>query len=107
MKTLSDTVRGAIPEKALASEYLQSIAEKFTTNDKIEASMLLDKLTSMKFSMNQNMREHLMEMMNIQGQLANLDMRVDEGFFIQLAFKSPPDQHFESLKTTYNTQKDK
>ncbi|PRQ27362.1 putative RNA-directed DNA polymerase [Rosa chinensis] len=107
MKTLSDTVRGAIPEKALASEYLQSIAEKFTTNDKIEASMLLDKLTSMKFSMNQNMREHLMEMMNIQGQLANLDMRVDEGFFIQLAFKSLPDQHFESLKTTYNAQKDK
>ncbi|XP_050385321.1 uncharacterized protein LOC126801883 [Argentina anserina] len=105
-KTLSDIVRGAIADKTHAGEYLKCITDKYQSSDKIESGMLLTKLQSMKFSMNLNIRKHIMQMINISVQLGDLGMSLDDDFMVYQVLHSLPDQ-FDSLQTTYNTQKDK
>ncbi|PRQ56489.1 putative RNA-directed DNA polymerase [Rosa chinensis] len=106
LKTMSDTIKGGIPDKELAGELLQAVAERFTVSEKAETSMLLGKLMTMKYNMNTNIREYIMQMINISNQLAALNMGLDEQVIITLALKSLPNQ-FDNLQTTYNTQKDK
>ncbi|XP_040361404.1 uncharacterized protein LOC121049043 [Rosa chinensis] len=103
---MTDAIKGGIRQKELASELLQVVAERFIVSDKAEASMLLDKLMTMKYNMSTNLREHIMQMINISSQLAALDMGLDDQVVVNLALKSLPEQ-FDNLHTTYITQKDK
>ena len=50
MRTMTDTVKGSIPETENAREYLESVAERFKESEKAEASMLLDSLTNIKYT---------------------------------------------------------
>lgn len=47
---MTDVVQGSIAENDIASEYMESIAQKFKENDKAEISQLLDRLMGIKFS---------------------------------------------------------
>lgn len=78
MRTMSDIVKGSIPDSDLAKDYFASIAERFAVSDKAQATMLLDTLTSMRYDQSQNIREYIMKMINISAQLASLEMALDD-----------------------------
>lgn len=47
---MTDVVRGNISKKDVASEFMDSIAQKFKGNEKAEIFHSLDKLIGMKFN---------------------------------------------------------
>ena len=106
IRTMTDVVKGGIPEKEVASEFLEAIAERFAVSDKAETSMLLDQLHSMKYDMKLNIREYILKMIDIASKLTALKMTIEEDLVVMLVLKSLPVE-FDQLKTAYNTQKDK
>lgn len=104
--TMSDTVRGSIPEKDLAVQYMAAIAEKYKENDKAEASQLMHTFDNMKYNGSGNVREHIMKMIDIAAKLKDLKMTLADEYIVQHALNSLPSS-FSQLKTSYLAQKDK
>ena len=105
-RLMTDIVRGSIADNATAADFLASIAEKFTENAKAETGVLLDSLTSMRYTGSTGMREHIMKIIDTASKLKDLNMPLDDQFVIHQTLNSLPSQ-YSQLKTTYNAQKDK
>lgn len=102
--TMTKTIKGSIPEKDLASEYLAAIAEKFKENDKAEAAQLMHTFDTLKYTGSGNVREHIMKLIDIAAQLKDLNMTLADDYVVQHALNSLP-QSFSQLKTSYLAQK--
>ena len=59
--TISMTIRSAMPNKVSTKSFLAELANRFTKQDKVEASMHLNKLVNMRYNGKGNIREHIME----------------------------------------------
>ena len=99
-RTMTDVVRGSVPEKETASEYMEAIAQKFKENEKAEVSQLLDKLIGMKFNPSKSVREHIMRMIEITSSLNDLNMPFSADFVVHQSLRTLPTS-FNQLKTTY------
>ncbi|XP_059654794.1 uncharacterized protein LOC132301569 [Cornus florida] len=99
-------IKGAIPDKPLAKDYLKALEEHFTISTKSLASTLMTQLVTAKYDGLSGVREHIMKMTDIACQLKNLDMEVSDSFLIHFIMTSLPAQ-FDIFKTTYNAEKDK
>ena len=85
---------------------MDKIANRFTTNEKVEISTILSKLVSMRYKGKENIREYIMEMSNLVTRLKALKLEFSEDILVHLVLISLPTQ-FSPFKISYNTQKEK
>lgn len=104
--TMSVTVKRSIPEKDLASEYLEAIAEKFKESDKAEVAHLSQTFNSLKYDGSGSVREHIMRLIDIAAKLKELNMPLQDEYVVHHALHSLPNS-FSQLKTSYLAQKEK
>ncbi|KAL6335093.1 hypothetical protein AAG906_026473 [Vitis piasezkii] len=84
----------------------QRIANRFTTNEKVEMSTILSKLVSMRYKGKENIREYIMEMSNRVTRLKALKLELSKDILVNLVLISLLTQ-FSPFKISYNTQKEK
>lgn len=70
--SISETIRGAMPEEENAKKFLSQIADRFVASEKVEACTLLSKLVTMRYNGKGNIRECIMEMSNIVAKMKAL-----------------------------------
>jgi len=104
--TMSEGIKGAIPEKATAKEFLASIEDHLKGSSKVYATTLMDYLLSAKYNGSGNIREHVMKIINIAARLKTLDMPIYDGFVVHFIMRSLPPQ-FEAFKVNYNAKSEK
>ncbi|GAV76943.1 UBN2_2 domain-containing protein [Cephalotus follicularis] len=63
-------------------------------------------LTNMHYDGNGNVREHIMNMIDLVSKLNSLDVFISNSFLVHLALNSLPSQ-FGKLKVTYNVSREK
>ncbi|RVW91511.1 hypothetical protein CK203_046222 [Vitis vinifera] len=89
-----------------ASTTKQRIANRFTTNEKVEISTILSKLVSMRYKGKENIREYIMEMSNLVTRLKALKLELSKDILVNLVLISLLTQ-FSPFKISNNTQKEK
>ncbi|RVW99769.1 Retrovirus-related Pol polyprotein from transposon TNT 1-94 [Vitis vinifera] len=98
--------RGSIEQHENVHELLKAIDEQFITSDKVLASTLIMKLTSLKLIGIKRVREHIMEMRDIVAQLKKLEVEMSESFLMHFILNTLSPQ-YGPFKISYNTHKDK
>ena len=100
--TISDAIRGSIPNCDIATEYLKKVENQFTSSSKAYASTLIKKLFNEKYS-GGGIREHILKMSNTTSKLKPMDMELKDEFLVHLIFASLP-KEYETLLliTTYS-----
>jgi hypothetical protein len=91
---ISETIRGAIPDCAIAMECLEKVESQFTGSSKAYASNLIKRLIS-EYS-GGGVRDHILRMTNVAARLKPLDLAIKDGFLIYLIFNSLP-KEFETF----------
>jgi hypothetical protein len=104
--SIFDNVWGAISSDENAKKYLASIEKHFKSSSKFYATTLMDKLIKIRYDMNGNVHDHVMEVVNIAANLKDLKMGVSDGFVAHFIIRSVP-QYYEAFKVNYNTLKEK
>ncbi|RVW88212.1 hypothetical protein CK203_038621 [Vitis vinifera] len=104
--SILEAIRGAIPEETQAKAFLDQIANRFATNEKVETSTILSKLVYMRYKGKENIREYIMEMSNLVTRLKALKLELSEYILVHLVLISLPTQ-FSPFKISYNSQKEK
>ena len=72
-RSIPEPFWGSINESVNATKFLLDIEQVFAKNEKAETSTLLRKLVGMKYTNNENIREHIMGMSKIAGKDSNKD----------------------------------
>ena len=86
--------------------YLKAIEKQFENSDKALANTLLIKMCSTKFNGSKGVREHIMEMRDIDAQLKLLEIEMSESFMVPFTLNSLPSE-YRPFKISYNTHKKK
>ena len=79
---ISVGIRGSIEQHENVQELLKAIDEQFVTSDKVLASTLIMKFTSLKLIGIRGVHEHIMEMRDIVAQLKKLEVEMSESFLV-------------------------
>jgi hypothetical protein len=87
---VGQSIKGSIPEKATASEFLKAIEEQYINSDKAKASTLMAKLSSMKYTRSGSIREHIMMMRDISAQLNVMEVTISDIFLVHFIINSLP-----------------
>ena len=103
--TISDAIRGYIPDCDIATEYLKKVESRFTVFSKAYASTLIKKLFNEKYTSG-GMREHILKMSNMTSRLKPMDLGLKDEFLIHLVFASLS-KEYETFVVNYNMQPDK
>ncbi|RVW55351.1 hypothetical protein CK203_001744 [Vitis vinifera] len=100
--SIPEAIRGAILEETRAKTFLDQIANRFATNEKVETNTILSKLVSMRYKRKENIKEYIMEMSNLVTKLKALKLELSEDILVHLVLISLPTQ-FSPFKINYNT----
>ena len=100
--SISNNIKGAIPECATASEYLERVKSQFNGSSKAYAATLIEQLVTKKYT-GGGIREHILEMSHMANKLKTMNMPLLEAFIVQFVFKSLP-KDFATFHVNYNTQ---
>nr|XP_028960048.1 uncharacterized protein LOC114825477 [Malus domestica] len=100
-KSMSDTMRGGIPESESAKEFLASIDEKFKESNTAETGNLMNKLMSKRCNGIGCVREHILELLNIGAKLNALKVPMSDPFLVHVELNSLPNE-YSQLKSIYN-----
>ncbi|XP_024171484.1 uncharacterized protein LOC112177427 [Rosa chinensis] len=92
-KSITDAVKGGIPDSEYARVYFNSIAEKNKVSDKAETGNLMNKLIRMKFNGQGSIREYIMKGIDIVGKLKALNMIIEDSFLVHLLLNTLLDQY--------------
>ncbi|XP_070672052.1 uncharacterized protein [Malus domestica] len=92
-KSMSDIVRGGIPDAENPKEYLTSIHEKFKESDKAETCNFMNDLMSKKYNGMGCVREHILELLDIGAKLNALDVPMSDAFLVHVALNSLPNEN--------------
>ena len=103
---IGKSICGSIFEHAKVKEYLKAIEQQFKTSNKALASTLMTKMCSMKFNGTKGLREHIMEIRDIDAQLKSLEIEMSESFLVHFILNSLPFE-YAPFKISYNTHKEK
>ncbi|XP_034598579.1 uncharacterized protein [Setaria viridis] len=103
--SISEAIRGAIPECTTAREYLRKMESLFTSSSKAYASTLIKRLVTEKYT-GGGTREHILRMSNMASKLKAMDMELKDEFVLYLIFASLP-KEFEAFVVNYNSQPEK
>ncbi|GAV82307.1 UBN2_2 domain-containing protein, partial [Cephalotus follicularis] len=104
--SISLAIRGAIPMKDDAKEFLASVEEQFKSSSKANASTIIMKMLTTKYNGTSEVREHIMKMNDVASKLKSMDMEISKEFLIHFIMTSLPAQ-FGPFKINYNTQREK
>ena len=104
--SIPESIRGGISDEQNAKSFLKQIADRFTSNEKVETSTILTKLVSMRYKGKGSIREYIMEMSNLVTRLKGLKLEMSEDILVHLVLISLPAQ-YNQFKISYNTQKEK
>lgn len=105
-RTITETVRGSIPETEYALEYMQLISEKYQESEKAESSVLMHSLVTMSFDGKGSIGEYIMKQIDVAAKLRSLNFEIGDQFLVHLVLNSLPSEYTQ-LQVTHNTQKDK
>ena len=72
-KSISEGIRGAIPDCATATEYLKKVMNQFTGSTKAYASNLLKRLSTMRYT-GGGVRDHILSMNTMAAKLKPMNM---------------------------------
>ncbi|WVZ92828.1 hypothetical protein U9M48_038866 [Paspalum notatum var. saurae] len=93
--TIIPTTRDAIPECESATEYLQKIKDQFTGSTKAYAGALIKKFANAEYDVS-GIREYIMKMSHMAGQLKTYEMEQKEDFVIHHILNSLP-KHYKKI----------
>ncbi|KAF7152393.1 hypothetical protein RHSIM_Rhsim01G0098800 [Rhododendron simsii] len=96
--SISETIRGAMPEEENAKKFLSQIADRFVASEKVEACTLLSKLVTMRYNGKGNIREYIMEMSNIVAKMKALKLQFFEDILVFLILISLPTQFVSNIE---------
>ena len=105
-RSMSEAVKGGIPDAVFARDFYNNIQEKYKVSDKAETGNLMSSLTTMKFDGIGSIREYIMKGIECAAKLKNLGVNIDDAFLVHLVLNSLP-QQYSQLQCNYNTQKEK
>ena len=74
--SIIESISGAIPEAQSAREYLAKVEHQFKGSSKAYATSLIQKLIGEKYTLNGNLREHIMKKCNLAAKLKTMDMDI-------------------------------
>ena len=57
--SISEAIRGAIPEETRVKTFLDHIANRFAANEKVETNIILSKLVSMQYKGKETIKEYI------------------------------------------------
>ena len=100
--SIPESIRGGISDEQNAKSFLKQIADRFTSNEKVETSTILTKLVSMRYKGKGSIREYIMEMSNLVTRLKGLKLEMSEDILVHLVLISLPAQ-YNQFKISYNT----
>ncbi|XP_016494370.2 uncharacterized protein LOC107813597 [Nicotiana tabacum] len=103
---ISQSIRGSIPKIDKVKAYMKAIDEQFVSSNKALASTLMKRLSSMTFDRSRTVREHIMEMRDIDAKLKSPEVDMSETFLVHFILNSLPAK-YGPFKISYNTHKDK
>ncbi|XP_020219736.1 uncharacterized protein LOC109818217 [Cajanus cajan] len=86
--------RGSISKIHNAKGFLDIVEQYFTSNEEVDASSFFAKLISMRYKGKGNIREYIMEMLNLASKLKALKLELSDDLHVHLVLISPP-THFE------------
>ncbi|XP_050378390.1 uncharacterized protein LOC126795630 [Argentina anserina] len=104
--TLSDTVISCIDELEYAIDCMEKISQKFKESNKAKAARQSKKFYELKFNGVGSVRNHIMQLIDINNQLKELDRGVNNAQVVHIALESLPSD-LSNLKSNYNAQKEK
>ena len=81
--TISDAIRGSIPDCDTTTECLKKVESQFIGSSKAYASTLIKKLVNEKYT-GGGIREHILKMSNIASKLQPMDMGLKDEFLVHL-----------------------
>ena len=99
-------IRDSVEQYTKVKELLKAIDEQFETSDKVLASTLIMKFSSLKLTNIKGVHDHIMQMRDIAAQLKTLEVEMSKTFLVYYILSTLP-QAYEPLKISYNTHKDK
>jgi gag-polypeptide of LTR copia-type len=67
--TIPKSFRGSVSNFTLALDYHKELEQRFVRNENVEINILLNKLCTMKYKGKNNVREHILKMMNTVSKL--------------------------------------
>ncbi|KAK3024569.1 hypothetical protein RJ639_044311 [Escallonia herrerae] len=76
--SITTAIRRAIPDLDNAKLYLAHIEEQFQGSSKAHATTLITKMVTLKYSGSNGVREHILQMNDMDSQLKGLDMEISE-----------------------------
>lgn len=104
-KSMTENMKGSIPESEYAKVFFNSIAEKFKISDKAETNNLMKSLMRMEFNGRGSVREFIMKGSDIAAKLRGLNISVEDSFLVYMLLNKLPDE-YDNLKSLYKTQKE-
>ena len=101
-KSISEGIRGAIPDCATTTEYLEKVKNHFTGSTKAYASTLIERLSTMKYN-GGGVRDHILSMSTMAAKLKTMNMGLPDPYIVHLALNSLP-REFLTFIVNYNSQ---
>jgi len=90
--SISETIKGDMPDKINIKSFLTEIANRFSKSHKVEASTHLSKLVNMRYNDKENIREYIMRMSNLISKVKELKLKLSEEILVQFILISLPVQ---------------
>ena len=103
--TISPDIIGAIPKKDTAKEFLAEVEGQFKGSEIVYTHELFAKLGH-KYTIDGNVRQHILKMVNVFNHLKALECTFNENALIVMILESLP-SNFEQFKVNYNSLKEK
>jgi len=82
--SILEGIRGAIPDCATATEYLEKVKNQFTGSTKAYASTLIERLSTMKYT-GGGVRDHILIMSTMSAKLKTMNMGLLDPYIVHLA----------------------
>ena len=102
-----EAFRGVVSKEVTnAKRFLGEIEKRFSKSDKAEISILLHRLTSMRYNGKGNIREYIMDMSHIVSKLKTLMIQLSEDILLHLVLNSLS-AYFNQFKLGCNCHKEK
>jgi hypothetical protein len=100
---IDHAIRGALPKTVdKAKTFMAKIEEHFKGSSKANTSILMSKLMQAKYDEHENVREHVLKMIDMSNKLKDLECPLPKPYVINYIMMSLP-SYFGNFKINYNS----
>jgi gag-polypeptide of LTR copia-type len=104
-RIIPESFRRHVSYSTLALDYFKKLEQMFVRNEKAEIDIPLNKFCTIKYNDRSNVKEHILEMMNIASKLKAYKLDISEDMLVYLSLNSLHTS-FGQFKVSYNCQKE-